>query len=429
MCGLLALGLLATGSGQAQAEPTPVYGGTSISNQPMGENLCAITFDDGPSIFTPHLLDMLDYYGISATFFQLGKNAAYYPDIVKRVLAEGHEVGSHSYSHPNMRKLSYQAKEEQLARTDQILRSLGAEPVIMRPPYGNSDVALQELCDKFGYRIIIWSLDSLDWKRLPADYSQLRNEEGYPWPKGKLHGIFLFHDIHKRTVDDLPRIVSQLKEGGCQRFVTVSEYMHSELFMDPEPGELMTRHPVRHGATLQAQAPQAPQPAAPSTAEPQVAQPAETPAVQTAQAGEAVPAQTVQTSQAPQSQTAETPAVQTAQTPAAPRDEIQTAQAVQTDPSPQPAEPRLLPAAPSASARPAWRQPRAWGGFAKDAVAVASVSQPKTSPAPQTPADLPALESPAPAPAVQDAPAASDPAAPQTPAQPAAPEAAGPAAQ
>ena len=124
MCGLLALGLLAAGSGQAQAEPTPVYGGTSISNQPMGENLCAITFDDGPSIFTPHLLDMLDYYGISATFFQLGKNAAYYPDIVKRVLAEGHEVGSHSYSHPNMRKLSYQAKEEQLAKTDKILRYL-----------------------------------------------------------------------------------------------------------------------------------------------------------------------------------------------------------------------------------------------------------------------------------------------------------------
>ena len=412
MCGLLALGLLAAGSGQAQAEPTPVYGGTSISNQPMGENLCAITFDDGPSIFTPHLLDMLDYYGISATFFQLGKNAAYYPDIVKRVLAEGHEVGSHSYSHPNMRKLSYQAKEEQLAKTDQILRSLGDEPVTMRPPYGNSDVALQELCDKFGYRIIIWSLDSLDWKRLPADYSQLRNEEGYPWPKGKLHGIFLFHDIHKRTVDDLPRIVSQLKEGGCQRFVTVSEYMHSELFMDPEPGELMTRHPVRHGAPLQAQAPQGPQPAAPVAAEIQAAQPAETSAVQTAQ-----------TPAAPRDE------VQTAQMPAAPRDEVQTAQATQTAPAPQAAEPRLLPADSPASARPAWRQPRAWSGFAKDAVAVASVSQPKTSPAPQTPADLPALESPSPASPAQDAPAASAPAAPQTSAQPAAPEAATPAAQ
>lgn len=379
MCGLLALGLLAAGSSQAQAEPTPVYGGTSISNQPMGENLCAITFDDGPSIFTPHLLDMLDYYGISATFFQLGKNAAYYPEIVKRVLAEGHEVGSHSYSHPNMRKLSYQAKEEQLAKTDKILRDLGAEPVIMRPPYGNSDVALQELCDKFGYRIIIWSLDSLDWKRLPADYSQLRNEEGYPWPKGKLHGIFLFHDIHKRTVDDLPRIVAQLKEGGCQRFVTVSEYMHSELFMDPEPGELMTRHPVRHGAPLQAEAPQA-QPAA----EQQPSQPGE--------------------SQAPADLT------------------------VQADSAQQTVETQRLPDVPAASASPAWRQPRAWVGFAKDAVAVASVSQPAMPPAPQTPADMPELAHPEPASDAQAAPAASEQAAPQTPAQPATPEATGPVA-
>ncbi|MBQ2476361.1 MAG: polysaccharide deacetylase family protein, partial [Desulfovibrio sp.] len=357
MCGLLALGLLAAGSGQAQAEPTPVYGGTSISNQPMGENLCAITFDDGPSIFTPHLLDMLDYYGISATFFQLGKNAAYYPDIVKRVLAEGHEVGSHSYSHPNMRKLSYQAKEEQLAKTDKILRSLGAEPVTMRPPYGNSDVALQELCDKFGYRIIIWSLDSLDWKRLPADYSQLRNEEGYPWPKGKLHGIFLFHDIHKRTVDDLPRIVSQLKEGGCQRFVTVSEYMHSELFMDPEPGELMTRHPVRHGAPLPAEAPQESQAAAASAAgDARGTQPGADPALQTAQAPQAPqPAAASAAGDAQGTQPGATPALQTGQ-------------------APQAAEQHVLPADSASPARQAWRQPRAWSGFARDAVAVAYVS-------------------------------------------------------
>ncbi len=226
----------------AQAEELVPYQGALIDDQKMSENLCALTFDDGPGPFTGELLDMLDAYGIRATFFMLGRNASRFPDTVKRALAEGHEVENHSFSHPNMKTLGAARRYEEMSKTNEILRSLGAEPTFLRPPYGSKDSALTTQAAELGLRIITWSRDSLDWKRLPDDYSQLPDCSGRIAPKGHLRGIFLFHDIHKRTVEDLPRIVAQLKAGGCQRFVTVREYAE-EFYQDYEPPVLMTRHP------------------------------------------------------------------------------------------------------------------------------------------------------------------------------------------
>ena len=230
---------LATQSAQAR-----VVEGNVIMDQPMRENLCALTFDDGPSINTPHLLDMLEEYGIPATFFMLGNQAERHPDIVKRVIAEGHEVGNHSYSHPNLRVVSLARKEEELRRTDTILRNLGASPQFMRPPYGSYDASTEKVAASLGLSLMLWSMDSRDWQRLPDNYATLRNNRGTVYAPGTLRGIFLFHDSHKRTVDDLPRIIRDLRAGGCQRFVTVTDYL--EGLMDPEPGLLMTR--VKRGA-------------------------------------------------------------------------------------------------------------------------------------------------------------------------------------
>ena len=228
----------------AQSAQARVVEGNVIMDQPMRENLCALTFDDGPSINTPHLLDMLGEYGIPATFFMLGNQAERHPDIVKRVIAEGHEVGNHSYSHPNLRVVSLARKEEELRRTDTILRNLGASPQFMRPPYGSYDAATEKVAASLGLSLMLWSMDSRDWQRLPDNYATLRNNRGTVYAPGTLRGIFLFHDSHKRTVDDLPRIIRDLRAGGCQRFVTVSDYL--EGLMDPEPGLLMTR--VKRGA-------------------------------------------------------------------------------------------------------------------------------------------------------------------------------------
>ena len=228
----------------AQSAQARVVEGNVIMDQPMRENLCALTFDDGPSINTPHLLDMLEEYGIPATFFMLGSQAERHPDIVKRVIAEGHEVGNHSYSHPNLRVVSLARKEEELRRTDTILRNLGASPQFMRPPYGSYDASTEKVAASLGLSLMLWSMDSRDWQRLPDNYATLRNNRGTVYAPGTLRGIFLFHDSHKRTVDDLPRIIRDLRAGGCQRFVTVSDYL--EGLMDPEPGLLMTR--VKRGA-------------------------------------------------------------------------------------------------------------------------------------------------------------------------------------
>ena len=228
----------------AQSAQARVVEGNVIMDQPMRENLCALTFDDGPSINTPHLLDMLEEYGIPATFFMLGSQAERHPDIVKRVIAEGHEVGNHSYSHPNLRVVSLARKEEELRRTDTILRNLGASPQFVRPPYGSYDASTEKVAASLGLSLMLWSMDSRDWQRLPDNYATLRNNRGTVYAPGTLRGIFLFHDSHKRTVDDLPRIIRDLRAGVCQRFVTVTDYL--EGLMDPEPGLLMTR--VKRGA-------------------------------------------------------------------------------------------------------------------------------------------------------------------------------------
>lgn len=215
-----------------------VYDGPSISRQQMRENLCALTFDDGPSRNTSRLLDMLSGYGIHATFFLLGKNAALRPALVQRIVAEGHEVGNHSWSHPKLRALNREQQREELARTDTLLRDLGARPRYVRPPYGAYNEDTLALADEMGLAIMLWSQDSHDWKRLPVNYALLPNTLGHVYGPGQLRGIFLFHDSLKRTVDDLPRIIAELRAGGCQRFVTVSEYLD---VLDETPPLLMTR--------------------------------------------------------------------------------------------------------------------------------------------------------------------------------------------
>lgn len=229
---LVTLGLY-TGTAGAQ-----VYDGNAIMRQPMRENLCALTFDDGPSRHTPHILDVLREHGIPATFFMLGKNVKIYPQHVQRIVAEGHEVGNHSFSHPNLRRISRERKKEEIEITDKLLRDLGADPLYMRPPYGSYDKDVVEIANRLGVTVVLWSVDSQDWKRRPTNYAHIINAVGKVFPAGEMRGILLFHDPLKTTAADLPKIIADLKAGGCQRFVTVSDYINSVL--DPEPPLLWT---------------------------------------------------------------------------------------------------------------------------------------------------------------------------------------------
>lgn len=228
-----------------------VYDGGRIIDQPMRENLCALSFDDGPSTNTPQILDILAAHNIPATFFVLGRNAEHRPDLVQRIHDEGHEIGIHTYSHPNLRHLKLAAQSEQIGRVQRFLRSLGIEARFLRPPYGAFNDVTLKAADELGLKVMLWSLDSEDWRGVREDYAALINTRGQRYTGNDLRGVFLFHDTLQGTRENLPRIIAQLQAGGCQRFVTISDFLAGG--SDPEPPLLMTRrgvHPRPDGREL-----------------------------------------------------------------------------------------------------------------------------------------------------------------------------------
>jgi peptidoglycan/xylan/chitin deacetylase (PgdA/CDA1 family) len=182
----------------------------------------AMTFDDGPhATLTPKLLDLLARKKIKATFFVLGENAVQHPEILKRAVAEGHEIGNHSWSHPNLAKLSNEALRSQLQRTDDVIsQAIGSHPKLMRPPYGElTPKQRQWVNNEFGYKVILWDVDPLDWKEPgPSVVAQRIIKETKPG------SIMLSHDIHAQSITAMPEVFDTLLAKGF-KFVTVSELL------------------------------------------------------------------------------------------------------------------------------------------------------------------------------------------------------------
>jgi peptidoglycan/xylan/chitin deacetylase (PgdA/CDA1 family) len=217
----------------ARADPTPPTRHPAQKTQAPAEDLgitfnsvhvdgpyIAMTFDDGPSAtLTPKLLDLLAAHHIKATFFVIGENVAEHPEIVARAAQEGHEIGNHSWSHPNFGKMSDDGVRSQLRRTDDAIRSAtGNRPTLMRPPYGSiTSREKRWIHDEFGYRIILWDVDPLDWRRPgPAVVRNRILKETQPG------SIVLSHDIHPGTIEAMPSTLDALEAKGF-KFVTVSE--------------------------------------------------------------------------------------------------------------------------------------------------------------------------------------------------------------
>jgi peptidoglycan-N-acetylglucosamine deacetylase len=180
----------------------------------------AMTFDDGPSAtLTLKLLDLLAAHHIKATFFVIGENVAEHPEIVARAAREGHEIGNHSWSHPNLGKMSDEGVRRQLRQTDDAIKNAtGKRPTLMRPPYGSITAREKRwIHDEFGYDIILWDVDPYDWKRPgPAVVRSRILKETRPG------SIVLSHDIHPGTIEAMPSTFDELEAKGF-KFVTVSE--------------------------------------------------------------------------------------------------------------------------------------------------------------------------------------------------------------
>ncbi len=192
----------------------------------------AMTFDDGPSAtLTPKLLDILAAHHIKATFFVLGEMIAEHPEILARAAREGHEIASHSWSHPNLAKMSQENVRSQLQRTDDEIKSAtGQRPTLFRPPYGSiTERQKRWIHDEFGYDIILWDVDPLDWKRPGPSVVRSRIlKETRPG------SIVLSHDIHPGTIEAMPSTFDELQAKGF-KFVTVSELIGMATPVTPHP--------------------------------------------------------------------------------------------------------------------------------------------------------------------------------------------------
>jgi peptidoglycan-N-acetylglucosamine deacetylase len=214
------------------ATPSPSVSGITYSSVHVDGPYIAMTFDDGPhETLTPKLLDLLAQKGIKATFFVLGENAERHPEILKRAVAEGHEIGNHSWSHPNLAKLSNEALRSQLQRTDDVIaQAIGSHPKLMRPPYGELTLKQRQWVNsEFGYKVILWAVDPLDWKEPgPSIVAQRIIQETKPG------SIILSHDIHAQTITAMPATFDALLAKGF-KFVTVSELLSRAVSSSPPP--------------------------------------------------------------------------------------------------------------------------------------------------------------------------------------------------
>jgi peptidoglycan/xylan/chitin deacetylase (PgdA/CDA1 family) len=219
-------------SSQKEEQPLPINPPITFSWVHVGGQYVALTFDDGPSAkLTPKLLDLLDAHHIKATFFLIGQNVAAHPEIAARAARDGHEIGNHSWSHPNLGKMSDDAVRRELQKTDDvILSATGNRPALMRPPYGSITARQKKWINQdFGYKIITWDVDPLDWKRPgPAVVCNriVRNT--------RAGSIILAHDIHPGTIEAMPATIDQLEAKGF-KFVTVSELISMALPETPKP--------------------------------------------------------------------------------------------------------------------------------------------------------------------------------------------------
>src|SRR6267378_5880945 len=216
-----------------KAPPASPEAKITVSSVQVDGPYIALTFDDGPiEKLTPRLLDLLSQHHIHATFFVIGENVAQHPEIVERAAREGHEIGNHSWSHPNFGKMSEESVRSQLRRTDDAIKNAtGKRPTLMRPPYGSiTDREKHWIHDEFGYDIILWDVDPYDWKRPgPAVVRAGILKETRPG------SIVLSHDIHPGTIEAMPSTFDELEAKGF-KFVTVSELIRMAVSQAPHPG-------------------------------------------------------------------------------------------------------------------------------------------------------------------------------------------------
>jgi peptidoglycan/xylan/chitin deacetylase (PgdA/CDA1 family) len=205
----------ATPTALPTATPKPIVTGPLapvIVNGTAKGGMLSLTFDEGNTAAgaVAKNLDTLKAEGIRGTFFLTGTWAEANPELVKRIVAEGHEIGNHSYDHPDFTTISDAEITRQIQHTEKIIEGIvGKNPKpYFRPPYGAYDKHVQAVMAQLGYVIIYWTLDSTDWR----DDSTVESEINYVLKKVQANDIIIFHGHTEKTGTALPIIIKNLKE-------------------------------------------------------------------------------------------------------------------------------------------------------------------------------------------------------------------------
>ena len=184
----------------------------------------ALTFDDGPHPYkTDVILDLLEKYGIRATFFVVGENVSYYPEPLKRAVSLGHEIGNHTYHHTPLSNACEKSTSEEIEKTEElVLRTAGYRTTLFRPPEGAYNECALAVAQNKNYRVILWTVDTRDWE-LPATDTIVANVTA----NVRGGSILLFHDYMSKkshAIEALEILIPNLLAKGYE-FVTVSELL------------------------------------------------------------------------------------------------------------------------------------------------------------------------------------------------------------
>ena len=209
--------------------PIPVRataGNVFLRNRTAGRKV-ALTFDDGPHpIYTPRILEILEEFDVTATFFVVGQNVENYPDAFRAIVDSGCEIGNHTYTHKNVGRMSEDEIRREIEATEAaVAKMCDTRLCLLRPPEGSLGAPLERVSVDKGYDVILWSIDTLDWAHTPSDRivsKVLSNLCG--------GDIILMHDYvsgNNTTCDALRKMIPELKSRGYE-FVTVSELICGE---------------------------------------------------------------------------------------------------------------------------------------------------------------------------------------------------------
>lgn len=202
--------------GEESPAPDSGTGGKDADAGDLEKKKIALTFDDGPDAeCTPMLLDGLAKRKVKATFFVIGKQAEEQPEVMERLVKEGHLIGNHTYNHVDIRHMTESAAKKEIVKAnDVIAKYTGEEPCFLRPPFGNGSKDLEKDIEMIP---VLWTIDTMDWacKNEPQICSTVYREV-------KENSIILMHDEYPTSVRAALRIIDKLQKEGYE-FVTVDK--------------------------------------------------------------------------------------------------------------------------------------------------------------------------------------------------------------